>query len=142
MRYIGMALTSRKQDLKTELFSLGMDWHGDRARVSTDLYTSKDRVDGVTRGINLGKDIAIPKPPKPETLLNPDWSFVDIQDKGAMIRGEYDLTNNVMGYATYGQSKTEYKYNGAMSATVLDNTEPSKQVLVNWHLMLIKSRQM
>ncbi len=45
------------------------------------------------------------KPPKPETLLNPDWSFVDIQDKGAMIRGEYDLTNNVMGYATYGQSK-------------------------------------
>ncbi len=38
--------------------------------------------------------------------------------------------------------KTEYKYNGAMSATVLDNTEPSKQVLVNWHLMLIKSRQM
>ncbi|MBD0176102.1 hypothetical protein IAF53_20955, partial [Acinetobacter baumannii] len=40
----------------------------------------------------------------------------------AMIRGEYDLTNNVMGYATYGQSKTEYKYNGAMSATVLDNT--------------------
>lgn len=111
-----------KQDLKTELFSLGMDWHGDRARVSTDLYTSKDRVDGVTRGINLGKDIAIPKPPKPETLLNPDWSFVDIQDKGAMIRGEYDLTNNVMGYATYGQSKTEYKYNGAMSATVLDNT--------------------
>lgn len=108
--------------MKTELFSLGMDWHGDRARVSTDLYTSKDRVDGVTRGINLGKDIAIPKPPKPETLLNPDWSFVDIQDKGAMIRGEYDLTNNVMGYATYGQSKTEYKYNGAMSATVLDNT--------------------
>lgn len=67
---------------------------------------------------------------------------MDIQDKGAMIRGEYDLTNNVMGYATYGQSKTEYKYNGAMSATVLDNTGTFQTSIGQLAFNVDKSRQM
>lgn len=111
----------KDQDKKTALVSLGLDWRGERARISADLYTAEDRVDGVNRGINLLSGVAIPKPPKPDTLLNPDWSFVETKDKGAMLRGEYDLSDRVMAYATYGQSKTDYKYNGAMSATVLDS---------------------
>ena len=111
----------KDQDKKTALVSLGVDWRGERARISADLYTAEDRVDGVNRGINLLSGVAIPKPPKPDTLLNPDWSFVETKDKGAMLRGEYDLSDRVMAYATYGQSKTDYKYNGAMSATVLDS---------------------
>ncbi|MDN5621531.1 MAG: TonB-dependent siderophore receptor [Acinetobacter sp.] len=111
----------KDQDKKTALVSLGLDWRGERARISADLYTAEDRVDGVNRGINLLSGVAIPKPPKPDTLLNPDWSFVETKDKGAMLRGEYDLSDRVMAYAAYGQSKTDYKYNGAMSATVLDS---------------------
>ncbi len=111
----------KNQDKKTDQFSLGLDWRGERARISADLYTADDRVDGVTRGISLGKNIAIPKPPKADTLLNPDWSYVENKDKGAILRGEYDLTDKITAYAAYGQSKTEYKYNGAISATVLDN---------------------
>lgn len=106
---------------KTDQFSLGLDWRGERARISADLYTADDRVDGVTRGLNLAAGVAIPKPPKAELLLNPDWSYVENKDKGAILKGEYDLTDKITAYATYGQSKTEYKYNGAMSATVLDN---------------------
>lgn len=108
------------QDKKTELLSLGLDWRGERTRVSADLYTAEDRIDGVTRGINLAPGIAIPKPPKPNTLLNPDWSFVHSKDKGAMLRAEYDVTEQVMAYAAYGQSKTDYQYNGTMLSTVVD----------------------
>ena len=111
----------KDQDKKTALVSLGLDWRGERAHISADLYTAEDRVDGVNRGINLLSGVAIPKPPKPDTLLNPDWSFVETKDKGAMLRGEYDLSDRVMAYATYRQSKTDYKDNGAMSATVLDS---------------------
>ena len=50
--------------IKTEGLSLGLDWKGERARVSADLYSAEDRVDGVTRGISLGAGVAIPKPPK------------------------------------------------------------------------------
>ncbi|MGK9155861.1 TonB-dependent receptor [Acinetobacter radioresistens] len=111
---------TKRQDKKTQQFSLGLDWRGENARITADLYSAKDRVEGVNRGINLASGLGIPKPPKPDTLLNPDWSFVETKDKGAMIRGEYEINDQLMAYAGYGQSKTDYKYNGAMSATVLD----------------------
>lgn len=111
----------KNQDKETQQFSLGLDWRGERARVSIDAYDALDRVDGVHRGLNLAAGVAIPKPPKADTLLNPDWSFVETKDKGAMIKGEYDLNDKITAYAAYGQSKTNYKYNGAISATVLDS---------------------
>ncbi|MCH4244564.1 TonB-dependent receptor [Acinetobacter gerneri] len=111
----------KNQDKETQQFSLGLDWRGERARVSIDAYDALDRVDGVHRGLNLAAGVAIPKPPKADTLLNPDWSYVETKDKGAMIKGEFDLNDKITAYATYGQSKTNYKYNGAISATVLDS---------------------
>lgn len=110
----------KNQDKETQQFSLGLDWRGERARVSVDAYAAKDRVDGVHRGLNLAAGVAIPKPPKADTLLNPDWSFVETKDKGAMIKGEYDLNDKITAYANYGQSNTKYKYNGAMTAIVKD----------------------
>lgn len=88
--------------------------------ISADFYTSDDRVNGVTRGISLAPGVAIPRPPKPETLLNPNWSHVHNQDKAAMVRGEFDVNDQVMAYAAFGVSKTDYEYNGAMSAQVLN----------------------
>lgn len=111
----------RKQDLKTQLGSLGMDWRGHRARISADVYMANDRVDGVVRGINLGKMKDIPAPPNPKTLVNPDWSYVSNKDRGAMIRAEYDFNDNLTAYAAFGRSKTNYEYNGATSSVLLDN---------------------
>ena len=108
------------QKKKSQLASLGLDWRGDRVRVSADFYTSDDRVNGVTRGINLATGVAIPTPPKATTLLNPDWSHVRNKDKAAMVRGEFDLNDQTMAYAALGVSKTDYEYNGAMSAQVLN----------------------
>jgi iron complex outermembrane recepter protein len=111
----------RKQDLKTQLGSAGMDWRGYRARISADFYMADDKVDGVVRGINLGKNTEVPTPPNPKTLINPDWSYVSNKDRGAMMRAEYDISDNITAYAAFGRSKTKYKYNGATSAILLDN---------------------
>lgn len=110
------------QKKKTGFTSLGLDWRGTRARISADLYSNKDHVDGVTRGIGLAAGVAVPTPPKPETLINPSWSFVDNKDKGAMVRGEFDVSDNLMAYAAFGTSRTHYMYNGAISAQVLNAT--------------------
>ncbi|MGE9699686.1 TonB-dependent receptor [Acinetobacter baumannii] len=110
------------QDKKTEGLSLGLDWKGERARVSADLYSAEDRVDGVTRGISLGAGVAIPKPPKADTQLSPSWGHVENKDKGFIVRGEYDLSNAVTAYAAYGQSNTEYLYNGASGGTITNST--------------------
>lgn len=121
------------QDKKTEQFALGLDWRGEKARISVDAYDAEDRIDGQTRGISLNLDkypnVGIPKPPKADTLLNPDWGFVETKDKGAMIRGEYDINDNVMAYANYGQSNTKYKYNGTISSEIKNNQGDFKTTL-------------
>ena len=109
------------QKLKAELTSLGLDWRGERARLSADLYESEDRVRGQNRGINLASGVAVPKPPKSDTLLNPDWAYVQTTDRGAIVRGEYDLTDSLMAYAAYGMCQTHYEYSGTMLATVFND---------------------
>lgn len=78
------------QRMKAELNALGLDWRGERARLSADLYESEDRVRGQNRGIGLAEGVPVPRPPKSDTLLNPDWGFVQTRDKGVIVRGEYD----------------------------------------------------
>ena len=109
------------QEQKAELTSLGLDWRGERARLSADLYQSEDRIRGQNRGINLASGVAVPKPPKADTLLNPDWAYVQTKDRGAIVRGEYDLTDSLMAYAAYGASRTRYTYSGTMLATVFND---------------------
>lgn len=97
-----------KQDKKVTLASLGMDWRGDGVRVSADLFQTKDRVYGMTRGLTLVPGLAVPKPPKPDaSSWNPPWAYYDSMDKGAMVRGEVDLTDQLMAYVAAGTSKSE-----------------------------------
>lgn len=109
------------QKPKTQLNALGLDWRGERVRLSADLYDSEDRVRGQNRGISLASGVSVPKPPKSDTLLNPDWGYVETRDKGAILRGEFDLSDHLMAYAAYGASKTHYAYNGTMMATVFND---------------------
>lgn len=109
-----------KQRKKVQLGSLALDWRGKRARLSADLYSADDRVDGPARGVGLAPGVAIPRPPRGDTLINPDWAYVDSQDKGAMLRGELDINDSLMAYLAYGTSKTDYRYNGSISAQILN----------------------
>ncbi|KAG0920535.1 hypothetical protein G6F32_015549 [Rhizopus arrhizus] len=76
--------------------------------------SADDRVDGPARGVGLAPGVAIPRPPRGDTLINPDWAYVDSRDKGAMLRGELDINDNLMAYLAYGTSKTDYRYNARL----------------------------
>lgn len=102
----------KKQDKRISLASLGLDWRGERVRVSADLYQSKDRTEGMTRGLTLAPGLPLPKPPKkPDVSWNPPWAFYDTTDKGAMLRGEFDLTDQLTAYAAAGINKTRLDSN-------------------------------
>lgn len=109
-----------KQRKKVQLGSLALDWRGECMRLSADLYSADDRVDGPARGVGLAPGVAIPRPPRGDTLINPDWAYVDSQDKGAMVRGELDVNDSLMAYLAYGTSRTDYRYNGSISAQILN----------------------
>ncbi|WP_240998797.1 TonB-dependent receptor [Pseudomonas baltica] len=108
------------QSSRNVLSSLALDWRGERARLSVDLFDADDRVNGQNRGIGLAAGVGIPKPPKAGTLLNPDWAYVETKDKGVILRGEYDLSDAVMAYGAVGTSKTHYQYSGAISSAVIN----------------------
>ncbi|MGO1603130.1 MAG: TonB-dependent receptor [Halomonas sp.] len=109
------------QKPRVQMGALGLDWRGEQARLSADLYSADDHIDGPVRGINLAPGLAVPTPPDSDTLINPDWAFANTRDKGAILRGEFDFTDEIMGYASVGRSETNYTYNGAMSSLVLDD---------------------
>lgn len=101
----------KSQDKRVSLASLGLDWRGEGTRVSADFYQSKDHANGLTRGITLAPGVAVPKPPKSDVSWNPPWAFYDSTDQGAIVRGEVDLNEDFMVYATAGMSKTAFDSN-------------------------------
>ncbi|WP_462401806.1 TonB-dependent receptor [Pseudomonas sp. Marseille-QA0332] len=113
--------STNDQGHRTQLNALALDWRGERGRLSLDLFDSEDTINGQNRGIGLAAGVSVPKPPSSDTLLNPDWARLQTKDKGVILRGEYELSDQVMAYGAIGTSKTHYQYNGAMSATVLND---------------------
>lgn len=95
------------QEKKVSQFALGLDWRGSRARVSADLWQGKERGDGLTRGLTLATGVAVPTPPNPKISWNPPSSYFDLKERGTMLRGEIDLTDQLMAYAAAGISKSD-----------------------------------
>ena len=97
----------KNQDKKVSQVALGLDWRGERARLSADLYRGTDMGHGLTRGLTLATGVAVPRPPRPDVSWNPPWAYYDGTDRGAMLRGELDVTDQLTAYVAAGTSKTE-----------------------------------
>ena len=96
------------QSKTAKLAALGLDWRTDRVRLSADMYTNKDHTQGLNRGVSLAAGVAVPRPPKPTTLLAPDWTFGTTKDHAVLLRGEVDVTRDITAYAAYGRGKTDF----------------------------------
>ena len=96
------------QEKQAQSAAIALDWRGERARVSADLYTTTDRVDGPTRGVTLASGVDIPSVPDPDTLLNPSWAYFETKTKGAIGRAEFDINDQLTTYASMGVTKWNY----------------------------------
>lgn len=117
-----------EQDTATELAALGLDWRGERARVSADLYVNHERIDAPTRGLTLAPGLTLPAVPDSKTLLNPDWAFNDTNDKGAMVRGELDINDSLTAFAAVGARTTDFD---SLSASVTEVTNAAGDYRTN-----------
>ena len=108
------------QSRSAKLASLGLDWRTDRVRLSADMYSGRDHTRGLNRGISLAPGVALPRPPRPETLLAPDWTFGTTKDQAILLRGEVDVTENVTAYASYGHGKTDFDALASSTYTVFN----------------------
>lgn len=99
------------QQHRMQLASLGLDWRGENARVSVDLYSQQEDMDRINYfGIFAVADgvTRVPTPKHGDYSLAPDWAYTSNESDTVVLRGEYDLTDTVTAYAAWGHKDGGY----------------------------------
>ncbi|WXL25999.1 TonB-dependent receptor [Ectopseudomonas mendocina] len=112
------------QDQKMEISSLGLDWRAERFRLSLDMYQQRELLNGANYfGISaISPNVThIPGPKKGDHSLAPDWSYVRTETDTFLLRGEYDISDNLTAYAAWGQR--DGGYNALIARNTLLNNE-------------------
>lgn len=94
------AIARNSEDLA--LASLGLDFRGDRVRISGDFGYQYQRIDGITGMPFIAAGVAVPSAPPASGNFGQPWGFVERQDFFGMVRAEIDVTDNITGYIAYG----------------------------------------
>lgn len=85
----------------TLLGSLALDYRGERARATLDLSYQRQRVEQ-GRPVVFVTGPIVPQPPSATHNYAQNWSFSELRDSSAQFRGEYDFTQDIMGYVAFG----------------------------------------
>ncbi|BBK43509.1 TonB-dependent receptor [Allostella vacuolata] len=93
------------------LGSIGLDYRGDRARVSLDLGSQRQRVDQ-GRPVVFVEGTAVPDAPSARSNYGPSWAYSEMTDTFGQIRAEFDIARNITVYGAIGarQMQEEGEY--------------------------------
>ncbi|WP_457492049.1 TonB-dependent receptor [Tardiphaga sp. P5_C7] len=91
---------------------LGLDYRGERVRLSADIGYEHNRVTAMTRFVDISGLPAVPTPPDARANYMPSWGFWDSESRYAIVQGEVDITDDLTAYAQagIGTSNTRYLY--------------------------------
>jgi iron complex outermembrane receptor protein len=81
---------------------LGLDFRGERVRLSTDLGYQQQNIGGTVPFLSLGANIPLPYAPDARKLFGQAWSNAERKDLFGVVRAEVDLTERVTAYAAFG----------------------------------------
>lgn len=98
---------------------LGLDFRGERVRLSADLGFQSQYIGGVISYIGIANAVPLPYAPNARTNQGQPWGYLNRQDLFAVIRGEVDIAENVTAYAAIGAH--DNRNLGLFSSTVTIN---------------------
>lgn len=85
------------------LASIGLDYRGDRLRLSGDMGYVNNRLKATRPNVTLGAGITeIPKAIDGSDNFAQKWTYSNEEDVFGSYRAEYDLADNLTAYAAYG----------------------------------------
>ncbi|WP_213941649.1 TonB-dependent receptor [Pseudomonas sp. dw_612] len=106
------------EDQRSSLISLGLDYRGDRLRISTDLGYQKQVINQGRSVVYVDSSLKkVPKVPDANAGYAQNWSYSQLEDTFGMARAEYDLTDNWTAYVAGGAKHT--RENGVYSSLTL-----------------------
>lgn len=129
------------QQTEDNLGSLGLDYRGERLRVSADIIYQRLNTDRVTRQFTLGQNVS-KLPGVPDNKLNyPGTGYSDMKDRSQVIHAEYDITDDLMVYAGYG-TRTSRMDAVAGNPEIANNAGNFSSSAIYWQLFNIDSRSL
>ena len=92
-----------RQSTEETVGALGLDYSGERLRLSADIIYQQQNIDRVVRQFSVATGVTdIPRAPDGD-LNYPGYGFSDMQDFSAVLRGEYDINEHITVYGGYGE---------------------------------------
>lgn len=109
------------QDKRSGLASLGMDYTGERLRLSADLgYQSNKTKNATISDFYLADGVPVPPALSGRRQAVSPWSYSDTDARFAVVRAEFDPIEDLTVYGAYGASQSNFKSNTLVSHTLLN----------------------
>lgn len=96
-----------KQSEAIGTFAAGLDYRGERLRLSLDAGYQRQEVKRPDWVLTLAPSTLRPPVPRSTTNLSQPWASTTSEDRFAVVQGEYDLTDNWTIYAKGGLASTK-----------------------------------
>ncbi|QIP11123.2 TonB-dependent receptor [Bradyrhizobium symbiodeficiens] len=95
-----------RQSETTGVGSLALDYQGERFRSWLYLIAQTDRFDAPSRPFLMAPGLQVPKAPDGRLNVTQPWEWSRINDQSALLRTEYDVSDQVTLFADVGGAKT------------------------------------
>ena len=109
-----------RQRSDRELIAIGADFKGERVRISADVAYQDLALFGTQGSLELDGDFKPPKAPSGDTNWSQSYQYQTTQDTYGVLRGEFDITKDMMAFAAIGGRDS--KYGEFRSYDIISNT--------------------
>ena len=84
------------------MFALGIDYRGERLRISADLGHQDHQLDDIQPAISIASGVDIPSVPDASRSIAQPWTFSNARDTFGTLRAEYDFNDYFTGWVAAG----------------------------------------
>ena len=100
----------KEAEKRYSVAAAALDYRGERARLSLDLAYNNARNVGNDVGLTLPANLPVPRAPDAGRLMTQPWAIADQNMQRAVLRGEWDVSDDWMIGAAYGAAQTDLSY--------------------------------
>ncbi|UUQ64575.1 TonB-dependent receptor [Pseudomonas fuscovaginae UPB0736] len=98
------------QDVDRQMAVLGLDFRGERLRLSTDIGHTERDTDAPQERVQIGANAKVPNPNDVHNNYAQAWSWAHTKDTFGTLNGEYDLSDSVMLYGGVGLRQSNHDF--------------------------------
>jgi iron complex outermembrane receptor protein len=98
------------QSVDREMAVLGLDFRGERLRLSTDIGHTERDTDAPQERVQIGPNARVPSASDVRRNYAQPWSKASTNDTFGTVNGEFDLTDSVMLYGGVGARKSNHDF--------------------------------